>query len=102
MRNYEFLLFAHIVDALGGQKPSRSSPDDSYLGEFSRILANSSLKALANEIEQNRFLTLGAGLILVSNGVYIRNCEITNLGLLLTLLMPWWAETISVVPDDFL
>jgi len=56
-------------------------PDDFLLAEFFRILANSHEFSPANEIEQNRFLTLRAGLILVSNGVYIRNCEITKLGI---------------------
>ena len=58
-----------------------------FLAEFFRILANSLLKALANEIEQNRFLTLRAVEISISNGVYreklhfsrIRNYEIRNL-----------------------
>ena len=40
------------------------------LAEFFRILANSQEFIPANEIEQNRFLTLRAGLILGSNGVY--------------------------------
>ena len=37
---------------------------------ISWILKNSSLFSLANENEQNRFLTLGAVEILISNGVY--------------------------------
>ena len=37
---------------------------------FAGILKNSSLFSLANENEQNRFLTLGAVEILISNGVY--------------------------------
>ena len=62
-------------------------PDDFLLAEFFRILANSHEFSPANEIEQNRFLTLRAGLILDSNGVYreklhfsrIRNYEIGSL-----------------------
>ena len=65
-----------------------------FLAEFFRILANSSFTSLANENEQNRFLTLNAVEISISNGVYreklhfsrIRNYEITNLGWLLTLV----------------
>ena len=41
-----------------------------FKAEFSRILANSQEFTPANENEQNRFLTLGAVEILISNGVY--------------------------------
>ena len=62
-------------------------PDDFLLAEFFRILANSSETSPAKENEQNRFLTLNAVEISISNGVYreklhfsrIRNYEIGNL-----------------------
>ena len=61
---------------------------------LSWILKNSREFSSANENEQNRFLTLRAVEILISNGVYreklhfsrIRNYEITNSGCLLTLV----------------
>ena len=46
--------------------------NDQLEAEFFRILANFQGFPPANENEQNRFLTLRAGLILHFNGVYSR------------------------------